>query len=306
MIVSVIVPVYNEEENILFLYEQICQSSRGWGCDYELILVDDGSVDGTLSLLRLLSVRDSRVRYLSFSRNFGHQVAVSAGLEAATGGVAVVLDADLQDPPEVIGSFLQKWREGYKVVYGVRRKRKEAWPKRASYFVFYRILSLLTPIPIPRDSGDFCLMDRAVVDQLVALPERSRFIRGLRAWVGFRQTGVEYERHGRHAGEPKYGWRKLFGLAFDGIVDFSYRPLQISSFLGFAISTISYSPQDVPGFSSLILAVLFLGGIQLVTLGVLGEYLGRMFAEVKRRPLYILKEKSGTKPLPEGPNGSSD
>jgi dolichol-phosphate mannosyltransferase len=309
---SIVIPILNEEDNLQKLYERLIGASYTWDSLFEVILVDDGSTDRSLSLLRKLHQKDSRFKYISFSRNFGHQTAVSAGLRYAKGDVIAVMDADLQDPPEELYRFLEQWRQGYQVIYGIRTKRKENIFKRSAYHLFYRILAWCSSIDIPLDSGDFCVMDRTIVDWLNAMPERNRFVRGLRSWVGYRQIGIRYERHARLAGEVKYTFRKLLRLAFDGVINFSYRPLQISGFLGCLVCCFSfasimfflihrilgfkifgYSPQDVPGFTSLILAILFIGGVQLLTMGLFGEYLGRIFDEVKQRPLYIVKEQEG-------------
>jgi polyisoprenyl-phosphate glycosyltransferase len=313
-LLSIVIPVFNEEENILQLYERLVHAAPSWDLAFEVILVDDGSSDKTLVLLRQLHQQDVRFKYISFSRNFGHQTAVSAGLRYTKGNVIAVMDADLQDPPEELYRFLHKWEEGYQVIYGIRTKRKENIFKRSAYHVFYRILAWCSSIDIPLDSGDFCVMDRVVVDWLNSLPERNRFVRGLRSWIGYRQIGIPYERHMRLAGEVKYTFQKLLRLAFDGIINFSYRPLQISGTFGLLVCFLSfigiifvvvhrilnfkifgYSPQDVPGFTSLVLAVLFIGGVQLLTMGLFGEYLGRIFDEVKQRPLYIVKEQEGFK-----------
>lgn len=275
---SIVIPVFNEEETIPKLYERLVGASSEWGMPFEVILIDDGSRDKTLSLLRALNEQDARFRFISFSRNFGHQTAVSAGLRYAKGDVIAVMDADLQDPPEELHRFLEKWQEGYHVIYGIRTKRKENLLKRSAYHMFYRILAWCSSIEIPLDSGDFCVMDRAIVDWLNLMPERNRFVRGLRSWIGYQQIGIPYERHQRIAGEVKYTFRKLLRLAFDGIINFSYRPLQISGAFGLLVCLISfagilfilihriigfelfgYSPQDVPGFTSLILAILFIG-----------------------------------------------
>jgi len=310
--ISIVIPVFNEEETLPKLSERLASASSEWGDTFEVILVDDGSSDRTPEMLRELCQRDPRFKFLSFSRNFGHQTAVTAGLNQVTGDVVAVMDADLQDPPEVLPRFLDKWREGYDVVYAIRKKRKEGPFKRLAYWAFYRILDYLSSIRIPLDSGDFCLMDRRVVDLLNALPERNRFVRGLRSWLGFKQIGVEYERDARYAGEVKYTLRKLIQLAFDGIVSFTYRPLQmigaagliisLLSFIGFVvffvlsvfdIHVLGHSPRESPGSTTLTLAVLFLGGVQLISLGVIGEYLGRIFDEVKQRPQYIVKDSQG-------------
>ncbi|MFQ4145618.1 glycosyltransferase family 2 protein [Chlorogloeopsis sp. ULAP02] len=310
--ISVVIPAFNEAENIPNLYRRIISAAQDWQMPFEVIMVDDGSKDKTLELLQKLHAKDSRFKYISFSRNFGHQTAVSAGLVYAQGDVVAILDADLQDPPEEIHRFLEKWRQGYQVIYGIRTNRKENFFKKSAYYLFYRILAWCSSIEIPLDSGDFCIMDRTVVSWLNAMPERNRFIRGLRSWIGYRQIGVPYERQARFAGEVKYTFRKLMRLALDGIINFSYRPLQIAGTFGFFVAIISflgiiffflhrilnfkifgYSPQDVPGFTSVILSLLFIGGVQLFTMGLFGEYIGRIFDEVKQRPLYIIKDQRG-------------
>jgi polyisoprenyl-phosphate glycosyltransferase len=309
---SIVIPIFNEEVTISTLHQRIVAAAPAWELPFEVILVDDGSTDRTLLLLRELHQADARFKYTSFSRNFGHQTAVSAGLHYATGDLVAVMDADLQDPPEELCRFIDKWREGYQVIYGIRTQRKENVLKRFAYHLFYRVLSWCSSIDIPLDSGDFCVMDRTVVDWLNAMPERNRFVRGLRSWVGYRQIGIPYERQRRFAGEVKYTVRKLFRLAFDGMINFSYRPLQLTGVFGTLVCFLSFfgivfylvhrlldrkifglAPQDVPGFTTLILAILFLGGVQLFTLGIFGEYLGRIFDEVKQRPLYIIKEEDG-------------
>lgn len=309
---SIIIPVFNEEENLLKLYDRLIGASSTWNTPFEVILVDDGSTDNTLSLLRELRRKGSCFKFISFSRNFGHQTAISAGLRYAKGDVIAIMDADLQDPPEELYRFLNKWRQGYQVVYGIRTKRKENIFKRSAYYLFYRALAWCSSINIPLDSGDFCVMDRTVVDWLNTMPERNRFVRGLRSWIGYRQIGIPYERHSRFAGEVKYTFRKLLRLAFDGIINFSYRPLQFTGTFGLIVCSFSftgiiffllhrilqfevfgYSPKDIPGFTSLMLTILFIGGVQLLTMGIFGEYLGRIFDEVKQRPLYIVKDQEG-------------
>lgn len=309
---SIVIPVFNEEENITNLYERLIGASANWDLPFEVILVDDGSKDNTLNMLRNLHKKDYRFKFISFSRNFGHQTAVSAGLRYISGDVVAIIDADLQDPPEELYKFLDKWREGYQVVYGIRTKRKENFFKKTAYYIFYRILAWCSSIEIPLDSGDFCVMDRTIVDCLNSMPERNRFVRGLRSWIGYQQIGIPYERERRFAGDVKYTFRKLLRLALDGVVNFSYRPLQLTGAFGLVVCLLSFlgivfyliyrildrkifglAPQDVPGFTTLILAILFIGGVQLFTLGVFGEYLGRIFDEVKQRPLYILKDQEG-------------
>lgn len=312
---SVVIPVFNEEENLPQLYERLVGTSPDWGMEWELILVDDGSRDGSLGLMLAMAGQDAHVRIVKLSRNFGHQAAVSAGMAAAKGRAVVIMDADLQDPPEELPRFLAKWREGYHVVYAVRTKRKESWRKRLAYKVFYRVLQRISNIPIPLDSGDFCVMDRKVVDVLLReMPENIRFVRGLRAYAGFRQVGVPYERHGRAAGQVKYTYRKMIQLALDGIFDFSVFPLRIATYFGLFISipsflmgtffvfhrlldfkVLGYSPKDTPGLATLAVGMFFLGGVMLIILGILGEYIGRIYVEVKRRPFYIVEEVIETK-----------
>ena len=307
--ISLVVPVYNEASGLRLLYDQVVAASVEWGDNFELLLVDDGSTDGSFAIARTLAQADHRVRVINFTRNFGHQAAVSAGLFYAAGDPVVVMDADLQDPPEVLATFLKKMGEGYDVVYAVRTRRKEWWLKRAAYALFYRLLGRLASIPIPLDAGDFSVMSRAVVDSLNALPERNRFVRGLRTWVGYRQTGLAYERAARAAGAPKYTMPKLVNLALDGMISFSFRPLRALSLLGMGLGLLSlllaavfvvqyvtdttilgHNPRQVRGWSSLIVSVFFLSGVQLFGLGVLGEYLGRVFDEAKRRPVYLVRE----------------
>ena len=305
--ISIVVPAYNEEDGIALLYERVTSAATAWKEDYEIVVVDDGSRDGTLRILTGFAAADSRVKVLSFTRNFGHQAAVTAGLVHATGDIVAVIDADLQDPPEELDRFLQKCREGYDVVYAIRVKRKEGLIKRAAYHLYYRLLRFLANIDMPLDAGDFCVISRRALDTLNALPERNRFVRGLRTWIGYRQIGVQYERHARAAGEPKYTIRSLVNLALDGVINFSYKPLRILALTGMAVgvfalvaavvfliqyitntTVLGYNPRHAPGWTSLILAILSLSGIQLFGMGILGEYLGRLFEETKRRPPYLI------------------
>jgi polyisoprenyl-phosphate glycosyltransferase len=309
---SIVIPVYNEEDNLPSLVERLTLASTSWNIPYEVVFVDDGSKDQTLSLLQEIHRTHSNYKYLSFSRNFGHQTAVSAGLQFVSGQVIAIMDADLQDPPEELGRFLDKWRDGFQVVFAVRTKRKEGLFKRGCYWAFYRILHSLSSVDIPLDSGDFCVMDRVVVDHLNRLPERNRFVRGLRSWVGFNQVGVSYERSARHAGEVKYTFTKLFRLALDGLVSFTTRPLKFIGMTGLIISVVAFigmmvfltlsifnvqifghSPREAPGYTTLTFLVLLLGGFQLLSLGILGEYVGRIFDEVKGRPIYVIKQSEG-------------
>lgn len=302
---SVVVPVFNEEANLPELYRRLLAVMEGLGQAFEIIFVDDGSSDGTLEALRWLHREDERVRAIALSRNFGHQHAVTSGLAYASGQAIIVIDGDLQDPPEVIPSLVSAWGQGYQVVYAVRRRRPEGTLKRAAYNFFYRLMSFIADIDVPLDSGDFSLMDRRVVDVINSMPERNRFVRGLRAWVGFRQTGVEYDRSVRNAGKSKYSIGKLITLALDGLVSHSLLPLRLVSYVGIFVSFCSLIGilylivcrlvgYEVPaGWTSLIVTMLFLGGVQLLALGILGEYLGRTFEEVKQRPQFVVRELLG-------------
>jgi polyisoprenyl-phosphate glycosyltransferase len=298
---SVIIPVYNEVENISVLYDRLTRVMEEAKIDFEIVFVDDGSRDESAHRLNEIGASDKRVIVIELARNFGHQVAITAGLDFARGRAIAVMDADLQDPPEVLPRFIAKWREGHDVVYAIREHRKEGWFKRTSYKAFYRVLRRVSNIEIPLDAGDFCVMDRRVVDLLKNMPERSRFVRGIRSWVGFSQVGLPFERHARHAGTSKYTVGRLMLLALDGLISFSYVPLRIITVLGLSVSILSMclaifffvkkllyglSP---PGYASLIVSVFFLAGIQLITLGVIGEYIGRIFEEAKQRPLYVLR-----------------
>lgn len=309
-IYSFVIPLYNEEDNLSELYRQLSHLFDQLTDEAELILVDDGSRDRSLELMRSLHAQDSRVRYLSLARNFGHQIALSAGLQFARGKAVIVMDADLQDPPEVVPELIQQWQAGYEVVYGQRLSRKnEGLIKRWTAYSFYRILRRLSDVNIPADTGDFCLMDRAVVQVLNRMPERNRYIRGLRAWVGFRQTAVEFHRPGRYAGTVKYTFRKSLRLAINSILGFSIVPLRFATYLGlfsaafaglmmalllyWRIFQHTATAQRLEGFTIIAMAVFFLGAVQLICIGILGEYIGRVYEEVKGRPLYTLKEMDG-------------
>lgn len=299
-VLSVVIPVFNEEENVPVLYRRLTEVLEQAEPDYELVFVNDGSQDRSSELLQSLAMSDGRLTVVDLSRNFGHQIAISAGLDFSRGQAVAIMDADLQDPPEVLPKFIQKWREGHDVVYAIREKREEGMLKQVTYKIFYRLLRRIANIDIPLDAGDFCIMDRRVVDLLIRMPERNRFLRGIRTWVGFDQVGLAYERKARYSGRTKYSFTKLMYLALDGLVSFSYIPLRIISVLGLVVSALSvvtgigYIIQRLvfklspPGFATLIVGILFLGGIQLITLGVIGEYIGRIFEEVKSRPLYIV------------------
>jgi dolichol-phosphate mannosyltransferase len=300
--VSVVVPLYNEEENLPELHRRLSVALGRLGCSYELVFVNDGSRDATPQILRGLREQDPHVTAVYLSRNFGHQAAVCAGIDHARGRAVILMDGDLQDPPEVLDQFVARWRDGYEVVYAVRQQRKEGPAKRAGYFLFYRLLRAVSDLDIPLDSGDFCLMDRKVVDALKALPERMRFVRGLRTFVGFRQTGLPYERAARNAGRPKYTFRALLRLAVDGLVSFSGYPLSLVMYLGLAsvvlalgltawVVAAALSSQEMPrGWASTIIVVLFMSAVQLLSLGIIGEYVRRIFLETKGRPTYVLRE----------------
>lgn len=312
MELSVVVPVYNESEVLPVLIERLKSVLETLKSDYEVIFVDDCSTDDTKKIIENVFQLNPRWKLISFSRNFGHQTAVSAGLHFSRGRVVVVMDADLQDPPEEIPRFIEKWNAGFKVVYAIRKKRKEGLLLRLCYWAFYRILKIFTGITIPLDSGDFCLMDRVVVDAMKSLPERTRFIRGLRSWVGFPQIGVEYERAAREKGETKYTFFKLLKLALDGIFSFSSFPLKFASWIGFFLWFVSIAmilflalwwksewiiwglqPRQVAGWTSLFSLVLFLSGLQILLIAFVGEYLSRIYDEVKQRSLWVISEKLG-------------
>lgn len=300
---SIIAPIYNEIDNLSELYRRVKEVMDSAGEPWELILVDDGSTDGSTEKIRELAEQDKTVRPVIFARNFGHQVAITAGWDYARGDAIVIIDADLQDPPEVILELAAKWKEGYEVVYAVRSEREgESWFKLWTASVFYRLIYRITDVKIPVDTGDFRLMDRKVVNVLKQMKERHRFPRGMSAWVGFKQIGVTYKRAARLAGVTKYPFRKMFKLAVNAITSFSYFPLQVATFFGFvsagaaifAIPVVAIlrlaGSHFFEGQTTTLISVLFLGGVQLISLGVLGEYIGRLYDEAKGRPLYIVRE----------------
>ena len=300
---SIIAPIYNEKDNLHELYRRVCEVMDTTQEPWELVLVDDGSTDGSTDIIRSLAEQDKRVRPVIFARNFGHQIAITAGWDYARGAAVVIIDADLQDPPEVILEMAKKWKEGNEVVYAVRAEREgESWFKLFTASLFYRLIYRITDVKIPLDTGDFRLMDRKVVDVLKKMPERHRFPRGMSAWVGFKQVGVEYKRAARFAGETKYPFRKMFRLALNAITSFSYFPLQVATYVGFVSAGIAIIAIPVvavlrlagshffQGQTTTLISVLFLGGVQLISLGILGEYVGRLYDEAKGRPLYIVRE----------------
>jgi glycosyltransferase involved in cell wall biosynthesis len=310
--ISIIIPTYRSESNLIPLHARLSSVLSRLEEESEIIFVNDCSPDGTLEVLRALAQQDAHVRVVSLSRNFGQQIAISAGLRFCSGDAAVIMDDDLQDPPELIDAFIAKWREGYEVVYGIRRRRKESLQKRLAYSGFYKFLRLVSGTDIPPDSGDFGLIGREIIDLINSMPERSRFIRGLRAWVGFRQIGIEYERASRHSGEPAYNFRGMLKLAGNAIFSFSAVPLRLVAVVGAAGAVLSvlggiatlcqrlvtaFWPEfplaTWPGFSTIVVAVLFLGGMQLVSIGILGEYIGRIYEEVKQRPMFVVEQMIG-------------
>jgi glycosyltransferase involved in cell wall biosynthesis len=300
---SIVAPIYNETDNIAELYRRVKEVMDSSKEPWELVLVDDGSTDGSTEKIRELAQKDKTVRPVIFARNFGHQVAITAGWDYARGDAVIIIDADLQDPPETILELAKKWKEGYEVVYAVRGEREgESWFKKFTAAMFYRIIYSITDVKIPVDTGDFRLMDRKVVDVLKQMRERHRFPRGMSAWVGFKQIGIKYKRAARVAGVTKYPFRKMLKLALNAITGFSYFPLQVATYFGFFSAGVSILAIPVViymrimgsgaffGQATTLIAVLFLGGVQLISLGILGEYIGRLYDEAKGRPLYIVRE----------------
>ncbi|MCD6424048.1 MAG: glycosyltransferase family 2 protein [Anaerolineales bacterium] len=300
---TIIAPIYNEIDNIQALYTRVCEVMDSTGESWEFVMIDDGSSDGSTDAILELKKKDHKIVPVIFARNFGHQIAVTAGLDYSQGDAVVIIDADLQDPPEVILDLIQKWKEGFEVVYATRSKREgETWFKLFTALAFYRLIQRITDINLPMDTGDFRLLDRKVVDVMGGMREKHRFLRGMSVWVGFRQTGVEYERAERLAGETKYPIKKMFRLASDAITGFSYFPLQLATYLGFTFTGISFiailaliilrlaGSQFLMGQAATLIAVLFLGGVQLLSLGMIGEYIGRLYDEAKGRPLYTVRD----------------
>ncbi|MBC8121296.1 MAG: glycosyltransferase family 2 protein [Gemmatimonadaceae bacterium] len=305
-VLSVIVPVHDEQDNIPELYRRLSAIMHECGLTYEIIFVDDASHDRTPMLIEALLTTDPNVRLLSFVRNFGHQIALSAGLHFSTGEAVIIMDGDLQDPPELLPQLIERWRDGFKIVYARRvRRERESLLKRLFAFVYYRLLQRLAEVKLPVDTGDFCLLDRRVVDVLNAMPERNRYIRGLRSWTGFTQAEVTFERPARFAGEPKYNFGKSLALALDGLVSFSRLPLRLATLLGFTTGVLAvvmvglvlywrlFTDSRLTGFGALTAAMFFMGAVQLITVGILGEYVGRIYEEVKNRPLYVLRDVQG-------------
>ncbi|MEA2839256.1 MAG: polyisoprenyl-phosphate glycosyltransferase [Methylobacteriaceae bacterium] len=310
--ISVVVPVLNESENIRALLQRLVPVLENAARSFEIIFIDDGSDDGTMEILRVLNRADRRVTAISFSRNFGKEIAIAAGLDHAAGQAAIIMDADLQHPPETIAEFIAKWREGYKNVFAQRRDRYADSPlRRALTHRFYHLFDVFGETHLPPGAGDFRLLDRQAIEAIARMRERARFSKGLYAWIGFRSVGIPYDVAERAAGTSKFSYRKLTRFALDGLMSFSTIPLRVWTYIGFAISFLSLSLTaffllrtliygvDVPGFATLIVSLTFFSGIQLLSLGVLGEYIGRIFAEVKRRPLYLIAERIGGERQPE-------
>jgi dolichol-phosphate mannosyltransferase len=310
--ISLVIPAYNEAGGLMLLYERLLAASSSWGRPFEVILVNDGSRDRTLEVMLEIHRRDARFKIIDLTRNFGHQAALATGLSYASGECVIVLDADLQDPPEILDQFLAKWQEGYDIVYGVRTQRPEGLLKRTCYYLYYRLLQWLADIPIPPDAGDFCLMSRRVVEVLNRLPERVRLIRGLRSWIGFQSIGIPYQRQAREEGHTKYSWRRLIRLGLSGILSFSKFPLRIASIAGLSVAGLSfaaaflflvmrltgwtplgYDLAQYPGMTTLVISLYFLAGIMLICLGIIGEYLGQVVEEVKYRPLALVRRTYG-------------
>ncbi len=311
---SVVVPMYNEAAILDDLFNELTSVLEATGESFEIVCVNDASKDGTMESLCAYHEQDPRIKVVSLSRNFGKEIALTAGLDFAAGKAVIPIDADLQDPPELIPEMIAKWREGYEVVFAVRRSREgESALKRLTSFIFYRVFNVLVETPIPVDTGDYRLMDRAVVDHVCQLRERNRFMKGIFSWVGFKQTGIEFDRRDRHSGKSRWNYFSLWRYAFGGIASFSNVPLRVWSYCGVAISFLAFAYAtflmvrtliygiEFPGYASLMVAILFLGGIQLISLGVIGEYLGRVFDEVKRRPMYVVSECVGNLPERHGP-----
>jgi glycosyltransferase involved in cell wall biosynthesis len=314
---SLVIPIYNEAQVLPTLYQRVTSVLEGQGEPYELVFINDGSTDESATLLRDLRSRDARVKIITLSRNFGHQIAITAGLDYSSGDAVIVMDGDLQDPPEVIPELIAQWKAGNDVVFAVRASRNgEGLFKRATASIFYRVLQRLTATQIPADAGDFRLMSRVAVEALKPIRERNRFVRGLVGWIGFRHSSIRYVRDSRYAGATKYPLPKMIRFALNGIFSFSVLPLQLATYLGLGVSLISFlylayavwlklfTTRAVQGWASVIVAVLFVGGVQLVSLGIMGEYVGRIYEEVKQRPLYLVSGLAGLEPSPEQSNGA--
>lgn len=305
MDISIVIPIFNEENNLPILHDRLVKTFSKSIYEYEIIFVYDCGTDNSLEIIRNISNSDNRVKFLEFSRNFGHQIAITAGIEHSIGNAVIIMDGDLQDPPELLPTLIEKYKEGFEVVYAKRKSRDGVgFFKKLSYKLFYRTLKVLSPIDIPLDTGDFRIIDRSIVEVLKQMPEQDKFVRGQIAWMGFKQTFIEYDRDKRLTGEPGYTFSKLLKLAFDGIFSFSNIPLRIATVVGTMVSLLSFvliiwvvyqkitQPiYDIKGWYSLMVSVLFIGGVQLVSIGLIGEYISRMNSNTKRRPLYVVRNK---------------
>ncbi len=301
-LLSIIIPVYNEGKNIEPLIKKLIAVSARYS--YEILFIDDGSTDHTVDVIKKIATTNHAIKLISFTRNFGHQMAQTAGYEKARGDCVVTIDADLQDPPQLIETLIEQWKKGFKIVYAKREKRDDSWFKRCTAYFFYRVINFLSDTPIPEDVGDFRLLDKSVVQFLNTLPERSRFLRGLVAWAGFSSTHISFIRSKRHAGQTHYPLTRMVNFALDGITSFSTKPLKLASYVGFLTSTVGivgiiyalyrrfFLPHEywVTGWTALFVAVMFFGGIQLLTIGIIGEYIGKMYQEIQRRPQFLIKD----------------
>ncbi len=305
-VISVVAPIFNEEANLPEFRRRVAAALNGADLDWELIFINDGSDDASAQIIRAFHAQDPRVKLIELSRNFGHQPAVTAGVRHALGDCVVLIDGDLQDPPELIPRLVAKWREGFEVVLGRRNARAERGPRGLGMRLFYPLMRMVSDLPHGPDAGMFGLMDRAVVDEFNRLPERNRFIPGLRGWLGFKQATISYERQARASGQPKQSMRRLVHYAMDAMFSFSYKPLRVATWMGFFVSFVAFllaafylatffvfHKQSGSGFTTIVLCVLFLGGVQLICTGILGEYIGRMYEEIKQRPLYVVRETLG-------------
>jgi polyisoprenyl-phosphate glycosyltransferase len=305
-LISIVVPCYNEEDNTEHFYQEIKKVFEPLEYDFEIIFIDDGSKDNTVQSIISLNSIDPRVKLIALTRNFGKEIALTSGLDAASGAAAIPMDVDLQDPPELVPELIKKWEEGYDVVYAVRTQRKgEGFMKRFTAYSFYKIINKITKIEIPRNTGDYRILDQKVLKALKGVREYHRFMKGLFSWVGYKQIGIEYIRQPRYSGRSKFNYMKLIGFAIEGLTSFTVAPLRLATIFGFLISLVAFfyglyiilttvlRGADVPGYPSLFVAILFLGGIQLITIGLIGEYIGRIFNETKNRPLYLVREQVG-------------
>lgn len=305
--ISIVIPVFNESGTIPELHRRLGEAMGKVREQYEIIFVNDGSRDGSGETLKRIAAADGCTKMIDLARNFGHQVAISAGIDFARGDAVILMDGDLQDPPELLPDLIARWKEGYEVVYTVKRSRKEGALKRFAFHAFYRLMQRFSSIPVPMEAGNFSLLDHKVMTVLRAMPERNRYIAGMRAWAGFRQTGIEFDRGARFAGKPQMTLVRLLNLAFDGIFSFSNAPLRLATYVGVVTAVMSFlvmlwvlyeklfTTKATPGWASPVVSILFIGGLILLTLGIIGEYLGRIYDEVKHRPLYVIRDKVGFK-----------